>query len=215
MSIVPFVIVIVLSYVLFSVLLALICRFLLGGDRGYQIVMGMLIAVFVTLGIGTLGFQRVTPGSLLVSPGSSMMDPVISVFETPVYLSRWDGRLHEPFKIVDVSQLATQVDLVAHPITDNPKVRNLSCQVEIILPPLGDRSQWNAMWVELQGKDPATYAKRLLYDFAEKRSRELSRFYNPLDDVQQQEFRFMVEDDLTHPLLQAGLGFKTARFDLN
>jgi len=176
---------------------------------------GAVVGGFAICLIYGLGLKEVKAGSLLVDTSRALDSQVVTIYRENQHIFDGDGRLCEPYRIVETDSMQTTAGIIVHPITDNPKVRDLRCQVEIALPPLDDRSDWNSMLVELNGDEPATYAKRLMYEFAEKRSRELSQFYNPLDDGQQQKFRFMVEDDLTHPLLQAGLGFKTARFDLN
>jgi hypothetical protein len=92
--------------------------------------------------------------------------------------------------------------MTLHPITDNPKVRNLTYQVRVKKASLFDTSgRWEAVLLPFN-LDVDTWLEYQLYEFNEMHSKKAARFYNPLDTKQQAEFASMVEEFLK-PHLEA------------
>lgn len=104
--------------------------------------------------------------------------------------------------------------MTAHPITENPKVREIHYTINVgpgndlaSLERLRQSGLWNRSW--------ETLVRRHLFDFNEQRSRELAVFSNPLRDEQQDGFEKLVHRYLATHLAPLGLEVRQARFDLN
>lgn len=82
-----------------------------------------------------------------------------------------------------------QVNLTVHPVTENPKVRNLNISLTVsIAPKIQDAMKLDKY---LKGEDiPGSgniekFLQFHLYEFTEMNSKELGKLYNPLDQKQQ------------------------------
>ncbi len=126
---------------------------------------------------------------------------------------RWDPRLDkQKNRWVSLAGWDQRVTMKLSPITDNPKVRDLKYSIEWDLPADTDLATWNILIHELSGDDPQTYVQRQLYEFDEHNSRELAKFYNPLDEAQQTKFRQLVEGFMRPVFERTQLKLRKVRF---
>lgn len=107
-----------------------------------------------------------------------------------------------------------QVKTHLHPITENPKVRDLHYDVVTELAGT-DQTALQAAYDRWHGGHWSQEVERILYDINELRSRELSVFFNPLDPDQQERFRAVIEEDLVPRIAPLGLKVSHVSFWLN
>lgn len=162
-------------------------------------------------------------------------DRIIRTFskDTVVWRWRWIQWLDETTDgadplawaacLIRYSKRWTEVSLSAHPITENPKVRALRIKVTIwtrgepedilalerTIGVLPFDFQSDASFCPLE--EPL---KSLLYEFIEKHSKDLGRFYNPCSKEQQEGFQKLALDYLREHLQKMGIGSMLAKFDM-
>lgn len=104
--------------------------------------------------------------------------------------------------------------MVARPITNNPKVRELCYFVRLVSG--GDIESCQKSWQHghWNGGDRANI-ETMLYDLNENRSSDLAQFWNPLRAEQQRAFQDLVGEVLAPSLEPLGLRVHEARFSLN
>ncbi|MFH0873728.1 MAG: hypothetical protein V1846_02700 [Candidatus Komeilibacteria bacterium] len=140
---------------------------------------------------------------------------VADVEWTTVHLWSWDPRVDARHnKWVSLADWQQSAGMKVQPITDNPKVRNLEYRVSWEYPTETDLEGWTTLLTELKGETPQTYMSRQLYEFDEKHSRELAKFYNPLDGYQQTEFRDLLMKFMWPTLQKSNLRIVEATFSL-
>jgi hypothetical protein len=133
----------------------------------------------------------------------------VSVFPDLAWVWRWDKRI-KGAAVESYASLLARSAINIKPITANPEVRELVCEV----------------WLETDGT-PESYMKfrksewagglqrRLeyhLYEFEEVHHGQLSEFYNPGDSEQQRQFQALVFEYLKPRLEGTGIWFRSAFF---
>lgn len=157
-----------------------------------------------------VGFNRWIPGEtmLITSTGE-----VKGVFPERTSIWRWDSRL-DGTEWVSYAKRDESVRMSVSPITENPKVRGLTYEVTVEI--LGSSESYLVLQEVTEGKGIRHWLKDQLFEFNEAHSRDLAKFYNPLDEDQQDEFEEMVRSFLSSrsPSLNFQLFQSTAtRFD--
>lgn len=121
------------------------------------------------------------------------------------------------------------VSMKVQPITANPKVRELNYSVELAIsnnaesmslyvarfgaPSLKMFSQ-GTYQLYFESGEIEKHVQSLLYEFNEYHSKELSKFYNPFDENQQQEFGRLLRTYVEKDAASFGLEIRRARFTL-
>ena len=98
------------------------------------------------------------------------------------------------------------------PVTENPKVRHLKYSLGIVF--RGTPELARQYYLRFPSIEAAqTFVKSLLYEFNEAHSKELAKFYNPLDSDQQSAFAALVTQFLVPKLAEVGITIKSAGFN--
>lgn len=116
----------------------------------------------------------------------------------------------EPYRSAQAVKYAVNdtVDMYCAPITENPKVVPLIYSVRVT----NKGEPEDALLFHRQGG--MTSVKRELYNIDRFKSKEMAeKFFNPLEDSQQAEFRCFIEANLAH-VLPKGIVVESATFDL-
>lgn len=179
---------------------------------GGSILIGIAVTIFVSQAAMGLLTKTVKSDTLLLDNTGQ----TIKYYSHPTNLWVWSNewkQVQSNILIVGRKEIV-KVGMRASPITENPKVRELRYTVEVssILGPEGIKDYYEEI---IAKKDtPKEYLQRLLYDFNERYSSELSEFWNPLRNEQQHAFSEMVRSFLQPHLEKAGLRFENASFQL-
>lgn len=153
------------------------------------------------------------------------------LFDIPSNKSVWRNSLPAGAIVVEKQPMFFTSSSSLNPITSNPKVRRLSYTVTFALPIDQDaiaayigwsHNTWDTDLVrEFQAIPPfrmsdemLSYVEGLLYDLNEKRSKDLSEFFNPKRQSQQDEFQDLVMSEISDDLGKIGLIFIDATFSL-
>ncbi|GEM_PF-2978353 len=149
---------------------------------------GAILFVLYTLIITDRMTKTVAANSALVQDGK-----IIEVFPEKLEFWKWQFR-----KLAGGAELITavphylNVGMQLQPITQNPKVRKLSYNINIRVHETPDdvlqlRSLL-APWKSRGIKDVTSLLEFICYEFNERASQELAKFYNPRDLEQQKSF---------------------------
>src|SRR3989338_2132451 len=94
-------------------------------------------------------------------------------------------------------------------ITQNPKVRHLSINLETdVIPSRTDR------FLQAQIQTDGKVIESLLYEFCESNSTNLAGFYNPISHEQQERFNALVAEKMHDSLEVSGLKYVQPRLDI-
>lgn len=161
---------------------------------------------------------------VLVIEGVREQARIVRNFDKPAILwqKEWYALVNAPGRrlVYTGNKLYASARSSFHPITDNPKVRSLRYTIEIstlggpsgflelekALGPIPD--QFSAV------KQIETKLRYLQFEFNEKHSKELSAFYNPLDEGQQARFRVLVRDFFESPMMGMGARINGTSFSI-
>ncbi len=122
----------------------------------------------------------------------------------------------KPDNVIEVPRLNNGFDLKmsAHPITENPKVRNLKYFVTVKIIDLAKYFGKEDVARVLRDNDAEYWVRKTLYDFNEAKSPELGRFYNPLDKEQELQFRTLLHEFVNPQVAEHGLRVAFVKFEL-
>jgi hypothetical protein len=154
-----------------------------------------------------LTVKKIEPKSLILAQNGA----VKMIYSERGWLWKWDQILRGA-KIASYASKEVKVTLNFLPITLNPKVRQLKYEVKL---ETIDTPACYLLYRDALGrKGGEAWLKFQLYEFNEKSSAEIAKLYNPLDDVQQQEFIKLLRSFLGPKLKDSGMSFRGARFDI-
>ncbi|OHA31304.1 MAG: hypothetical protein A3B11_01655 [Candidatus Taylorbacteria bacterium RIFCSPLOWO2_01_FULL_44_26] len=153
------------------------------------------------------------------------------IFEKPTFMwqKNYDKLSEEAeFLNYDFAKHRSLVAMTVTPITDNPKVRKITYQVQVgwINTPEAYAAYWKETaefregilmgnsWVSNFTRRLDRFVRYNLYDFNEEKSKELARFFNPDRSEQQKEFRDLVQNFLGEKFKRAGVQITWAEFSL-
>jgi len=103
---------------------------------------------------------------------------------------------------------ARTVESTVYPITTNPKVRHFKYEVmpEVFDPYLYLADPKNQNLDKWRANQRLLFiVQRCLFEFNEENSRELAKFYNPLDEEQIEEFNELIESWVNERLAPVGV----------
>ncbi|HRZ29459.1 MAG TPA: hypothetical protein P5052_01610 [Candidatus Paceibacterota bacterium] len=156
---------------------------------------------------------KINCDSILVSKDGTSTK-VIKIFENDEFFMRKDKIFCHPWALLKIPERGA-ASLIIHSITENPKIRNVSCFVEVIAKrEIATLQQLVDTWGIEKVPDWEIKIQSLLYDFAESFSIQLGKLFNPLDDEQQKEFVKMIHNFFDEKLIPAGLQVKYANFGI-
>jgi hypothetical protein len=157
---------------------------------------------------------KICRGSILVLR-EGQKTRVMKIFEKDEFFMRKDKIFFKPLEMIDIPVIGT-ARITVHPITENPKIRNISCCVKVIANrEIAVLQQLIDVWGIENTSSWEKKIQSFLYDFAEKFSIQLGKFFNPMNNEQQEEFERMVHDFFDGKILSAGLVIKSASFDID
>jgi ribosomal protein S24E len=108
-----------------------------------------------------------------------------------------------------------QDEIVIRPVTENPKVRELVIQASF---KFGGSPEKKEALLTLMDKlkkwDSKSLIRYFLYEFAEEKSKELGKFYNPESGEQQQEFLHLAVNSIDEKVKAFGMEIYYAKFSL-
>lgn len=184
--------------------------------------------------LGGLG-QDIPTGDWLteVEAGTIILDKenrkVVEVQNEDVILTRSHPIFNERYQSLTINERQC-VSVTVHPMTGNPKVRNITCKLILKvkemscenLQVLFDFLHLHEMWrvgrdygskylgkTEVVWEDPV---QSMLYDFCNAHSRELSELFNPMRKEQQEQFQKLVHVYFDPLLANSGLEIKSCSF---
>lgn len=137
---------------------------------------------------------------------------VIAEFKDWQWVWKWDERLSKA-RVISYARRDLPVEMEVSPITDNPKVRQLRYNLVVRV----GGSAYSAAAFDRQArgfKSETDWLRKRLYEFNEQKSRELAKFYNPLEEAQQREFYWMVHEWIRDDLTQSGSTLERTEFIL-
>lgn len=111
-------------------------------------------------------------------------------------------------------QLERSFAMRAHPITANPKVRNLAYQVDTRVVDFNKFYRGRAVSQVDAGSELQHLTRKTLFEFNEQHSKELAAFYNPLDELQQARFGTLLTSFAQPILAEHGITIALTRFDI-
>lgn len=123
---------------------------------------------------------------------------------------RWSPVLDNT-KQVEYNATSRLVCQVVQPITPNPKVRQIIQNAEISLG--GTPESMAAALQVTSGHTPYGWLRYQMFEFQERNSRKLAKFYNPVDESQQKEYYRLVYNFLKRDLKRGQMKLK-ASFEL-
>ncbi len=180
------------------------------GDRAMVALTG---AVAISLAGVFFGFFSITGtqmrSSVLVNNDQTKIE---ALYPKGKQMWKFDPRLTDNKLIA--YQARAETGMTFHPITENPKVRDLNYYV--IVEQLSSSDQ-NGKWQKALlpfGMDSKKWLEYQLYDFNEQYSKEAAGFYNPLNETQQVEFFILLNTFLEPRLAEADARLLSARFAL-
>jgi len=180
--------------ILFKVVVGTICTAISGGA------LFLLAASIFTISIA--------PQTVLARPDSM---EIVASFNSLTFLWRTDDRLKNVVQY-SYKSIDTFTDMKLHPVTENPKVRDLTYNVMV---KTADNPEGAVLYQRTtKGEPPQQWVKRQLYEFNEQYSKKLAVFYNPLYDQQQREFDQLVREFLEPRCRAVGLRYDHAAFAL-
>lgn len=139
---------------------------------------------------------------------------VSEVVENEV-LWRWSNRLKDK-NIIDYSLSKEQSLNFAGPqsLTDNPKIRTIHYDIHYVIggtPELG-----KAFYIQTGGwrirRYDDTKIQSLLYEFNEAHSVSIGKFYNPMDESQQEGFEELFRSSCEKQFTELGCTLESVRF---
>lgn len=139
---------------------------------------------------------------------------------------RWDNRFDD-YDLLPLAESLT-ASMSLHPITINPKVRDLRYEVAIecggspedlllcqqAIQPFPKQLYEGGVNEHHRFTQLKPWLEYQLYEFNEQHSVEAAKFYNPLDQNQQEQFQKLLEGFLGPRLQSAGARFISANFSL-
>ncbi len=211
---------------LIGLITALVCFLHKSPQPGLSVKRALVFTVSVLFLILPLWFvEFVKDHRIIISENGS----VVQAFpkNTIIWQNRWD-KLISQGRLTDYRERYVRVAMSAHPITDNPKVRSLkySISVKSYESPeaLIALESVVGKYTYAMGIDPTTNSDEkakitnkirfLLFEFNEKKSKDLATLYNPLDDAQQARFKAMVKESIGTQLTGIGCYLDYVAFDI-
>lgn len=149
--------------------------------------------------------------SVVVRINQASKSELVATFPNECLIWKSDERMRG--QVVSYDQVRKEVSLSVSPITDNPKVRKISYKVQVRA--LGKPESVIPHLEALQGKKLSEWVKYYLYEFNDKKSKELAQFYNPLDDSQQYRFKRLIRDFLEPHLKNAHISLYDTHFSVD
>ncbi len=133
----------------------------------------------------------------------------------PIWRAVWKfDKRYKDYEMVALNRKFS-VNASLHPITNNPKVRDLNYSVTIELEGTSEAALlWTKSMESSRADNGRVWLKYHLNEFSETYSRELSVLYNPLDANQQTAFRALLETFMQPRLQNTGARITESRFYL-
>lgn len=141
---------------------------------------------------------------------------------------KWDKRLNGAMSMISYRPRTIDVDMQGpQAVTENPKVREITYTVTFTLAGTPESAldfylRWG--YSPAIGETPGAYMQSVtqlahrkymqyvLFEFNERMSKEIAAFYNPLDGLQQERFRRLVEEFVNDELASTGIHVGGAEF---
>jgi len=183
-----------------------------GEERAESVFTAIVAFILITIFSGVILFALTTEiipdQSLFLTKQGELQE----MFPDKITLWKWDERLRG-VTVVSYATRKTSVIMSFSPISQNPKIRNLTYFVEV--EDMGSPTAYFQYQKTIGQKSVDKWLKYYLYEFNEKYSREVAKFYNPFDFHQQMAFEKLIKDFLQFHLKDSGLRFKRAHFKLS
>jgi hypothetical protein len=130
------------------------------------------------------------------------------------------------YRIISVASNNYDQTLTVHPVTANPKVRDITCSLSLglieetitgfgqVIKFIGLTKIGSDWYSNRQRFNWDVFTKSLLYDFAEACSKELAELYNPLNEEQQERFKKLIQGFVKPRLVGSGLKIDSCSFSI-
>lgn len=132
-----------------------------------------------------------------------------AVFQNSAMLWRWDRRL-KGSSLESYAGKAAKFAIRTNPITANPEVRVLVCEVK--LSARGNLADYMLFRKSRWAQGFESVLQYYLWEFEQHHHGQLVDLYNPQDPIQQQKFRQLVQNFLQPYLSGTGVGLEYAVF---
>ncbi len=223
----------------FIVIVVCFCRLTAGwsngswtdeGIQGFSVFIGFIGFLFFSLNYWSdechIFVTKLRAGTVIYS---KITQKVEEVLDKVTYLRDTHPVLGESYLVTRIAESGS-LRIVAHPVTSNPKVRDIICQLQLKV--MEETVAGFQRVIHFAGEDKFGRAylsqpsycesglgwgdavKSLLYDFIEVHSRDLAELYNPLNKEHQERFARLVHGFFDQRLAESGLTIESCTFSL-